>query len=339
MPDLSTEARIRAELRAGADGEPFAPVAAPVARRARRRLVRNTVVAWVLGIAVLAGALAGLRALTDPATTTPGRGSTYVPPANQPCCLPPTASLVYAATDDTVRWIDPAGGSGIVFHSADAVAVGRDGSIVEMTPDRYLEIYTGGHGYIPVQRPGAVTGAAIRPDGTQVAYTTERGLFVSRVPTTGVMYPPRLVVSTRAGEGFSSPTWSPDGGRLAFVRTQGADSSLAMYDVVTRHASLWREGVSSAAWSPVEDAIAALGPHGEGLMLIDGSTSATQTIDPAAASTTAPAWSPDGSRIAFLGPGGAATIVRPDGSPAGRVVLPDLAPDTPLLWSFGVQGP
>ena len=45
MPDTSVEARIRASLRAGADGEPFTPVSPPVVARARRRFIRNALVA------------------------------------------------------------------------------------------------------------------------------------------------------------------------------------------------------------------------------------------------------------------------------------------------------
>lgn len=342
MPDTSVEARIRASLRGGVDGEPFTPVAPPIVARARRRLLRNAIAASLLGIVVLAGVLASVGALRSPVAPNPGNGNSgaYVPPPEPTCCLPPTASLLYMAADDTARWTAPEAGSGIVSYSRPAIAVGRDGSIAEQTSDGDLDIYLGGHAWVPLTSVGTVTGAAIRPDGRQIAYTTADGLFVGRIPdTAGFPSPARLLVRTRARESFSSPTWSPDGARLAFVSTLNSVDTLEMYEVDRQHVSTWRDGVASASWSPSGDTIAAFGQGGTGLLLIDGSTGSTQTLDGSATSPTAPAWSPDGSQLAYLTPQGNATIVGKDGTHLSDVPLLDVAPDSPLFWSPGASAP
>jgi dipeptidyl aminopeptidase/acylaminoacyl peptidase len=225
-----------------------------------------------------------------------------------------------------------------VLHSSQAVAVGSDGSIAEVTPDGWLGMYLGGHDFAPIQEDvGTVTGASIRPGGEQIVYTTSDGLFWVRVSGE---HGPTTLVRPRSGELLSSPTWSPDGTRLAFVSTRNGNSALEMFEVTTQHVSTLRDGIVSVAWSPTENTIAAFGPNGAGLLLIDGSTGTTQTMDPSATSGTAPAWSPDGSRLAFLGPDGRATVIRPDGTILETDVhLPDVAPDSPLFWSPGASAP
>jgi hypothetical protein len=340
MPDTSVEARIRSALLADVDGEPFRPVAPGVVARARRRLVRNAVAAALVGIAVLAGSIAGVGALAHPSMTTPGHGRPYVPDVGAfLCCLPPSPSLIYGAADGTVRYMVPGVGSRWpVLHSAQAVAVGRDGTIAEVTSDGWLGIYLGGHDFAPIQEDvGTVTGASIRPDAEQIVYTTPDGLFGE--PIAGEAEPTALVPA-RPGELLSSPTWSPDGTRLAFVSTSNGDSALKMLEVATQQVSTVRDGVVSAAWSPSDNTIAAFGPDGVGLLLIDSSTGRPRTIDPSATSATAPAWSPDGSRLAFLGPEGRAAVIRPDGTELeSDVHLPGIASDSPLFWSPGTSGP
>jgi len=340
MPDTSVEARIRASLRAGADGEPFTPVAPSVVARARRRFIRNAIGASLLGCIAIAGLLAGIGVLRNPVAPNPGNGDsgTYVPTPGYSCCLPSAPALLYEAEDSTVRWTAPGVGSGVVSHSSPVLAVGRDGSIAELNAEGDLNLYLGGHAWVPLRDAGTATAAAIRPDGKEIAFATARGLYVERISdTAGFTFPARLLARTRAGESFSSPTWSPDGSRIAFVSVANGASSLEMYEIDVDHVSTLRDGVSSATWSPNRSTIAAFGPSGTGLLMIDGSTGATQTLDPAATSSAAPAWSPDGSQLAYLSPTpqGQAAIVGLDGRHLADVPLPDVVLGSPLLWSPG----
>jgi dipeptidyl aminopeptidase/acylaminoacyl peptidase len=338
MPETTFEDRIREALHAEVDRAQFRPLGLPAATRARRRLVRNAVAASVLGLVVVAGAAAGIAAFATPMTTQPGGGGAYVPTPSAACCLPPVASLVYEATDGSVRYLgleDDQGGD--ILHSSEALDATADG-VLETTPDGWLELYAGGHDFEPISRvPDGLIDGAIAPDGTAIAFTTDRGLFTLRIEDGAK---PVLVERARAEMGVSltSPTWSPDGTRIAFVRSAVYASDLEMLDLTLQHASTVRAGVSSAAWSPDGRSIAVFGTNGDALLLIDAATGAPSDVMATASSASAPAWSPDGAHLAFIGTDGAVTIVESDGSGAAQVQLPDARSGSPLFWVPGTTG-
>lgn len=139
----------------------------------------------------------------------------------------------------------------------------------------------------------------------------------------------------------STPSWSPDGSRIAFARRSGGQSDVW---VVNADGSRLRRLTSAPgaeshpSWSPDGSKIAYDSAAGISLMRASGGSSSF------VAAGSDPAWSPDGGRIAYIsnevlpgdyrmGPHGSVWTVKPDGSDAQRVRLtsyaadPDWSPD------------
>ena len=169
------------------------------------------------------------------------------------------------------------------------------------------------------------TSPAISPDGSTVAYATERQSVNQRLDlvTVGLgsrelrrLTPGREVGGDGADLGtHHEPAWSPDGTRIAFlegriVRTMAADGS-GMRSIAPEIRSV----AEPPAWSPDGTRLAFRGwlPYEDGWALYvvdsDGSnlTRAAEGVTSAALPSWAqrppsgkPVWSPDGRRIAFV---------------------------------------
>ena len=159
--------------------------------------------------------------------------------------------------------------------------------------------------------------ARMSPDGASVAFTTRRD-GAPEVYTVGVDGSNESALA--AGH---SPTWSPDGSKVAFVR----GAMLGALRVVRADGAddvAIADGAEAPAWSPDGSSIA----YGDGGDIIvaaaDGSSAVNLTAS--AAVERHPTWSPDGSHIAFvssLDGDPAVFAVRADGSDRRVVAMGD----------------
>jgi WD40 repeat protein len=327
--------RIRQALHASVDHEVYRPMPAPVVRRARRRLRRNIAVATMLGVALVVAALVG-GSLSDFTRTSPAQRSTYIPDVpSAVCCLPPTESLVYQAPDGSVRYASIDGqGAGTVLYASQALAATPDGAnLLEVTSDRYLGIYPGGHDFVPVVRTNAsFSGAAIAPDARHVVIATDGQLVERTVGRAGR----RILVPVMPGPTLRNPAWSPDGGAIAYIRA-AAGNDLMVLDLATGRSRVVLPDVVYAAWSPDGSRLVVARPTSDLALEIDvtdlhGNLTTVSTTP----AFGYPAWSPDGRQIAFVLPDGGVGIVGADGSEGTTRALPAIdKSSTTLLWVLG----
>jgi dipeptidyl aminopeptidase/acylaminoacyl peptidase len=155
--------------------------------------------------------------------------------------------------------------------------------------------------------PGEDTDPAWSPDGTRIAYTSERdggrAIYVMNEDGSDVK---RLTPLT--WQSFR-PSWSPDGTRLAFVSIRDGNADLYVMNAdgtgerrLTEHFALdmdpaWSPDGARIAFSSERDGnaqIYVMNADGSGVTRLTNNTNNTTVVGH-------PAWSPDGSRLAFSG--------------------------------------
>jgi hypothetical protein len=141
----------------------------------------------------------------------------------------------------------------------------------------------------------------------------------------------------------SSPSWSPDGTRLALATRLNGEWTISIINADGSHRRLLARHASFPAWSPDGKLIAYKTPCGVKLITPSGRDATSETGCHRFGLRNAPSWSPDGKWIAISRKDGPPTfsggtgvyVVKRDGShgsfrPAGSSGL--LGPGAPIAW-------
>ena len=183
--------------------------------------------------------------------------------------------------------------------------------------------------------------------------TGERGIFSTRiayVTKAGARY--NLWVADSDGENAQSalaspepiisPSWSPNGGQLAYVSFEARKPVVYVHDVSSgkrRLVANFRGSNSAPSWSPDNNTLALTLSRdgGSQLFVIDAKGGEPRRLTQSAGIDTEPVFSPDGTAIYFVSDrGGSPQIYRmpAQGGPANRVtfngtynISPAISPD------------
>jgi Tol biopolymer transport system component len=358
------EERIKLALeRIAEPADPEGAMAAVARRRGRRRLVRRVQMA-ALVVAVLAGTAGGGYALlkvfgarghTRPGSSLPANGRIAFVEADRIYTMNPDGTgrtqLSDEGADSRPAWSpdgtrlafvhaavvpDPSGGVATLF-------AGRDSEITLVNADGMgLTNLTG--------NPATDTDAAWSPDGSMIAFSSDRSdgnretcdfcdfdIYVMNADGSGVRQ------LTSGPDQDVSPTWSPDGSKIAFVRMNGQEGGVETEIVNVDGSGLRRllscdrsnpdcpEG-QAARWSPDGATIAFLGGtmgiRVDSFYLADADGSNVRRIPLDCAPATCPipmggSWAPDGTKLVLSSivpsdgpccPGNGLYVMNPDGT-------------------------
>jgi TolB protein len=136
---------------------------------------------------------------------------------------------------------------------------------------------------------------AFSRSGSSLAFT-RAGVWVARADGTGAR---RIVPRFAEYLTYASPTWSPDGTQIAYVRVDNGHETSELWvvndDGTHLHGLTIVHFAESPSWSPDGRWIAYAGDGGLSEVRADGSARRLLL----ARDVTTPAWSPDGAAIAF----------------------------------------
>lgn len=168
---------------------------------------------------------------------------------------------------------------------------------------------------------------AEEPTG-RVAYNTREELWVMDADGSN-----RKLLD-RAPEGFAyAPTWSPDGTKLAYMRSIGEVNGIFVLDLAgSQERQISPDGVAPE-WSPDGSRLAFVAPTGLALMRPDGTD-----VTALGVRGDCPTWSPDGDELAYCAMEGEFTeetdlyVTSVDGSERRRLTR-DPGIEDPVAWS------
>ncbi len=222
------------------------------------------------------------------------------------------------------KWLLPAGIAAAIVIIASITAV-----MIWQKRTQRSNVGPGGQLNLLFSSEGEIEKPVISPDGKMVAFVAEENgqftMFVSRVAGGARL---RLTNDTSTE---SSPTFSPDGDRIAFARRRPGDKQTEICIVPTLGGDVIAliSGAGSPAWSPDGKRLAFMWARpGEPLALAvadaDGKNPhALVNVDGTYPFFEDPAWSPDGKTIVFIrstgGIAGEIWLVSADGSQLRRL--------------------
>ena len=353
MTDTDFEIRLARALRAraelvveGFDADAIADAAIGVFRPRpgifRMTLAAAAVVALVAvgtaGVVVVGGLLNLLP--TPPPVTHPSP-----PPSDRPDATALVAYAKFVSQEDVEGDCAPVGGT--TWFAPEGLPTGCS---------RLWVVYADGtdaHELLPDQ-PGYQVPIAWSPDGLQLLFEDERGLWLTDASGTNFRSLP-LETLCPALCGFRGYTFSPDGTELAFVMSvdDTQTSVVVTMDLVTGRISELASTEAPDAfdppqWSPdgTRLVFARQGREGEAnLFMVDVDGTDFHQLLPMGLNAIEPRWSPDGSLIAFLSdvPGSPnIRVVRPDGSGLqsvttdGLSMRPNWTADGRLVYAIAI---
>jgi len=200
----------------------------------------------------------------------------------------------------------------------------------------------------PIAIDGLVQTLAVSPDGGRAALTIfDRETLQNRLWLMDLPGGEMAELPTGGGSP-GSPSWSPDGTRLAFSSIEGADSEIYVLEIGAEAAeklSDFEAPVYDPDWSPDGESLlfaSQAGGRAVQLFSIDADGANLRQVTTTETLKSYPRWSGDGSLIAFVGTAVqpavsldwtahvlAIWVAGPDGS--GERQLTDLALDARLM--------
>jgi TolB protein len=189
-------------------------------------------------------------------------------------------------------------GSGIAYSSWDGASAGRETDIV-------LSFLYKGVREVPTKGVGSNFHPAFSPDGSQIAFTSNRDgdseIYVMNRDGGNV----RRLTNNNAID--SSPTWSPGGTQIAFVSNRASPLTPRLYLMNAdgssqRPVNMPGGHVDKPTWAPApynEIAFSARVGGGFDIHVYDIATQAVRSVTSGEGSNESPAYSANGKHIAF----------------------------------------
>ncbi|MDG2306489.1 MAG: Tol-Pal system beta propeller repeat protein TolB [Candidatus Binatia bacterium] len=152
--------------------------------------------------------------------------------------------------------------------------------------------------------PGLVVGGRYSPNGRQIAVSREEARGNTEIVI--VDNDGKTVEVVTRNEGIDvSPTWSPDGARLAFCSSRAGSPQIYVVDSsggALRRVTRQGNYNTSPSWSPTGERIAYTGrvPGGSfQIFVVDLATGGVRQVTSGPGDNTSASWSPDGRYLVF----------------------------------------